>query len=455
MYSTLFHLSQFKILRVVYKIVLFLIIYIGLHASGIFPSTQSIYAQSQATAGIATPTSAEELRRKIEEQNRNIEALNKEIQSYAALKDKTTKEAQTLQAVIKELERNTKMLDLDVKKTRSQIQSASLEINKLNLDIKTSEQKIDSYIDVVAQGLREVQYIEDTETIVSVLSERTLSEVLNQIQHQTSLNEFISKEVASLQTEKQQLKSTKESKEKKKIELSEFQKALDDKKKVVEYNKSEQGKVLSTTKNKEQEYQKLLAEKQAAKAAFEKDLFAYESALKYTLDQSSIPRAGSSVLAWPLDSVRITQYFGKTVAAKRLYVSGSHNGMDFGASIGTPVKSVLSGTVIGAGDTDVTCPRASFGRWILVRHNNGLASIYAHLSVISVKEGDTVTTEQVIGYSGNTGYSTGPHLHLGVYAADAVKVENRPSVSCGGKIYRMPIAPTEAYLDPVVYLPKL
>lgn len=420
----------------------------------LFTFTGFFTAEAQQTTAVATPTSAEELQRKIEEQNRNIEALNKEIRAYAELKDKTTKEAQTLQAVIKDLERNARVLDLDIKKTRSQIQSASLEINKLDIDIHTSEEKIEAYTDIVADSLREVQYLGDTGPIIAILSERTLSDILTEMQQQTTISEHLSREVLSLKAEKLQLQSSKENKEKKKVELDEFQKALNDKKKVVEYNKSEQDKILSTTKNKEKEYQKLLAEKQALRTAFEKDLFAYESALKYTLDKSSIPRAGSSVLAWPLDSVRITQHFGKTVAAKRLYVSGSHNGMDFGARIGTPVKSVLSGTVIGAGDTDLTCPRASFGRWILIRHNNGLASIYAHLSVISVKEGDVVTTGQVIGYSGNTGYSTGPHLHLGVYAADAVKVENRPSVSCGGKVYRMPIAPTEAYLDPMLYLPK-
>lgn len=418
-----------------------------------FSPNTTLAQSTQSTT--ATPTSAEELKKKIEEQSRNIEALNKEIKAYADLKDKTTKEAQTLQALIKNLENNAKVLDLDIKKTRSQIENTGLEIEKINLDIRSSEEKVTAYKDVVANSLREIQYIENTGLIVSLLSEKSLSGVLSELQYQTSISKRLAEEIADLHDEKKQLENSKENKEKKKVELGELQKSLSDKKKVVEYNKNEQDSVLKETKNKEQNYQKLIADREETKAAFEKELFAYESALKYTLDPSSIPKFGSTVFSWPLDNVRITQYFGKTVAAKRLYVSGSHNGVDFGAPIGTPVKAVLSGTIVGAGDTDITCPRASFGRWILIRHNNGLSTIYAHLSVISVKEGDTVTTGQVIGYSGNTGYSTGPHLHLGAYVASAVNVENRPSASCSGKVYRMPIAPIDAYLDAMVYLPKL
>jgi murein DD-endopeptidase MepM/ murein hydrolase activator NlpD len=155
-----------------------------------------------------------------------------------------------------------------------------------------------------------------------------------------------------------------------------------------------------------------------------------------------------------VDNVRITQRFGKSVAAKRLYVSGSHNGVDFGAPIGTAVKATADGVIAGTGDTDLTCRGASFGRWILIKHINGLATTYGHLSVIGVSSGQTVKRGDVIGYSGNTGYSTGPHVHISVYPANAVRVENRPSASCGGKVYNMPIAPIDAYLDPMLYLPS-
>ena len=66
-----------------------------------------------------------------------------------------------------------------------------------------------------------------------------------------------------------------------------------------------------------------------------------------------------------------------------------------------------------------------------------------------------VARGEIVGYSGNTGHTTGPHLHVSVYAGSAASVQKRPSTTCEGKVYTMPLAPTNAYLDPLYYLPKL
>ena len=60
---------------------------------------------------------------------------------------------------------------------------------------------------------------------------------------------------------------------------------------------------------------------------------------------------------------------------------------------------------------------------------------------------------QIVGYSGNTGHTTGPHLHVSLYASGAVQMASRASVACSGRIYRLPISPVNAYLDVLAYLP--
>ncbi len=142
------------------------------------------------------------------------------------------------------------------------------------------------------------------------------------------------------------METTKDQNVEKKNELKVFESKLADQKNVIAENQKEKDQLLKETKSQEATYKIILKEKAATKAAFEKELFDFEAQLKFKLDPNSIPKAGTAVFSWPTDDVYITQLFGKTEASGRLYVSGSHNGVDFKALMGTPVKAVLSGVVI-------------------------------------------------------------------------------------------------------------
>ena len=83
-----------------------------------------------------------------------------------------------------------------------------------------------------------------------------------------------------------------------------------------------------------------------------------------------------------------------------------HSGVDLAADIGTPVKAAISGNVI-----KVESLSDSFGTYVKVQNEN-IITTYAHCSTIEVKEGDYVEQGAIIAYSGNTGNSTGPHLHF-------------------------------------------
>ncbi len=88
---------------------------------------------------------------------------------------------------------------------------------------------------------------------------------------------------------------------------------------------------------------------------------------------------------------------------------GFHNGIDIASWMGVPIKAAMEGRVTDTGYSP------SFGNYILIAHHSGYSSFYGHLSAIKVRPGQSVALGQVIGLVGNTGYSTGPHLHFTVF----------------------------------------
>ncbi|MBZ8176309.1 peptidoglycan DD-metalloendopeptidase family protein [Corynebacterium poyangense] len=94
-----------------------------------------------------------------------------------------------------------------------------------------------------------------------------------------------------------------------------------------------------------------------------------------------------------------------------------HPGIDLANSIGTPIYSVMDGTVIDAG------PASGFGQWIRVQHDDGSISVYGHIETIDVTVGQRVVAGQKIAGMGNRGFSTGPHLHFEIHPGGQAAVD--------------------------------
>jgi murein DD-endopeptidase MepM/ murein hydrolase activator NlpD len=86
-----------------------------------------------------------------------------------------------------------------------------------------------------------------------------------------------------------------------------------------------------------------------------------------------------------------------------------HSALDLAAPLGTPVKATMDGKV------SRVAANSAYGNYIIITHQGSYQSLYAHLSVVSVKQGAWVTQNSKIGEVGSTGYSTGPHLHFSVF----------------------------------------
>lgn len=392
-----------------------------------------------------------EIQNKIDQKSEEIEKLEKEIKAYQSQLNTIAQEKDSLKGAIAELDITRKKLNADISITQKKIDQTNFKIQVLSNDIGTKEDSISNNMDAIALDIRRINELEITSVAQTILSKEDFTSIWNDVDNMLVVREEIRKRTNELKLIKGELEDTRDDTIEAKNELTRLKSQLDDQRKIVEQNTNAKKKLLAQTQNSEVNYQKLLADQVAKKIAFEKELRDYESQLQYILDPSKLPSGG--VLSWPLDNIFVTQFFGKTVAAKRLYASGSHSGVDFRASVGTPVKSMADGIVKGTGDTDLTCAGASFGKWIFIEYGNGLSSTYGHLSLIKVKSGQKVRRGEIVGYSGSSGRVTGPHLHVTIYAADAAKVQTLPSKSCPGKTLTQPIAAINAYLDPMIYLP--
>jgi murein DD-endopeptidase MepM/ murein hydrolase activator NlpD len=400
--------------------------------------------------------STENIQKAIDEHNKQIEALNKEIQQYQAQLDATSAKKQTLQSTLNDLNISIKKVTASVNLTKAQIDATQLQITQLENGIDDKQDSINTNRAGLAESLRRLHEVDKTTLASQIMVSGSISSAWEDIDNFQTIQGAVQGHIVSLTQEKQQLTSVKEQREQKQKQLQKQKSELVTQQGSLNATKKAQSDLLSQTKSQEATYQKILAEKRAQEKSFEDALNDLQAQLQVAVNQSDIPSSGKGILRWPVDKVRITQYFGNTAFAQSgAYNGKGHNGIDLAASIGTPLKASLAGTVIGTGNTDATRGCYSFGKWVMIKHANGLNTMYSHLSQVSVYTGQSVETGQVIGYSGETGYATGPHLHFGVYVSSVTQIlklgdATKSKTPCAGAV--MPVAPLEGYLNPLNYL---
>lgn len=147
----------------------------------------------------------------------------------------------------------------------------------------------------------------------------------------------------------------------------------------------------------------------------------------YSLEGKSLSRA---YLASPVPFSRQTSGF--TMRLHPIFkTQQAHRGLDYAAPTGTPAQSVGDGVVTFAG------VQGGYGNVVEVRHGSGHSTLYAHLSKIHVRKGQTVQKGQTIGAVGSTGWSTGPHLHF-EFRVNGVHVDPQKVIQ---QAQALPIAP--------------
>ena len=424
---------------------------------------QTTYAQS-----------AEAIQAQIDANSKQIESLQAEIASFQKELDVLGAKKDTLQSAISSLTISQKKLASEIKVTQNKISSASLKIKELTLSISDKETTITADQNAISKTLRGMAENEQTSLIAQIISAHSLRDAWQSADHAMQFNRALANDINDLRAVRTELTTNRDQVTATKTSLVALQNNLALQKRSVDASKTAQQQLLSQTKNQETNYQKMIAQKQAAEKTFEQELLTLQGQLNLIVNPNLLPKVGSGVLEWPFSTAFmkgcaqrknlfgnifcITQYFGNTAfstANPQIYKGKGHNAIDIAAPIGTPVQTALGGVVLDTGNTDLIKSCYSFGKWIMVVHGNGLSTLYSHLSAIDVSKGQTVNSGQVIGLSGMTGYATGPHIHFGVYATDGTQImtlRQFRGATIGCADAKMPVATLEAYLNPLSYL---
>lgn len=380
----------------------------------------------------------DDLQAQIEQKEQEIKQLEAQAAVYKKELESTQSAKNTLNNQLATIASRIKKLQGDISVTSARISATSLKIEQLSLDIDQKQDEIDKKRKEISDLIQVLAEYDRESLIEIVLTKASFSDFINQVRYLELLQESIQKNITDLLGMKKNMEQEKTSAEYQKNQLAVLSNQLKGQKGVIDKEKEEKNYLLVQTKGQEQQYQSLLNETLRKQQEIEQQIFDLEDKIKLTLDPNSMPEARSGVLSWPLEGV-LTQGYGYTAFSKKMYKSGFHNGIDISTSYGEPIKAARMGKIIGIGN----CGRYAYGKWILIEHDNKLTTLYGHLSNYgSFKEGDTVERGDIIGYEGSTGYSTGAHLHFGVYASETVKIQ---SVWYG----KVPIG---ANLDPMKYL---
>ncbi len=354
----------------------------------------------------------DELRQQIKDRELEIKELESKSAQYKESLKITSKESNTLAHQISQVENSIAYLNLQIKTTQIKIIETTLKIESFKSQIIEKEVNIEDRKERLTSAIKMMYQLNTDNIIILALATKNFSDLFNHKEYLNNLQKEIRNNLDDLKGLKRELEAFKADQENENRGLKSLYDNLGDQKTITQGVKNEKDKLLNQTKNKEKEYQKLISSIDQQRKGVEQEINVLEAKLRQAIDKSKLP-VGKGILQWPITNTMMTQGYGKP---NWNAAYDFHNGIDLRAAVGTPIKAALSGKIVGVGDNG----RYSYGKWIAIDHGSfNIVTLYGHLSLQKVKVNQMVETGDVIGYSGSTGYSTGPHLHFSVFTSES------------------------------------
>lgn len=399
----------------------------------------------RAESSITALSDAEQ--KTLQDKQDRLDEIRDKIKAYNNIINLKQRQGSTLQTQIESLEAQANKLELEVGQNQDRIGQLKNDITSLQTRIDEKERIILSQRRLLIEMVRDASGITETGLIRLVVEspiEAGLS--LRNEEWATQTNDRLSLLLAEIRTTKQGIENEQALLLHKKSEADTLQEQLDKQSEYLDSTKDSKAALLTKTQTEVKKYNSVVDELQDEKDSIENEIESLESNKVGELNLKDMPSFKRGLLDYPVSDVVFSQGYGKTSFAKssKFYgKSGFHNGLDFSMPIGTKVLAAAGGKVVAMGSNG----RYAYGRWMAIDHGNGIVTMYGHLSAYVKSKGDTVKAGDTIARSGNTGNSTGPHLHFTVFSATSFEVVPSKYVSSVKDI------PVGATVNPRNYLP--
>lgn len=367
------------------------------------------------------PISADEiteLQAKIGMKKEEINDLRQRIKVYSGKTKELRRKSVSLENQIAILNNQISEKELDIKLLEVRVAETSLEIKQTQLEIQKAQQNITDVKERLASFLRFIHQEDKVEILEILLTKDSLTDFFDEIVALESIQKDVKNSVDTLKFEKKNLEHQESLLSAKKLTLENQQAKLEQDNERLADQKNAKRSLLAQTRQSETRFQNLVAQLKQEQIAINADIKEIESSIRRKVEEagrSKLTSLGEIRMQWPVPSRYITAYFhDETYTFRYIF---EHPAIDIRAAQGTPVRAAESGFVGRAR----FCSTAKCYQYIMLIHNNGIATVYGHLSKILVSEDQFVNKGEVIGLSGATPgtigagrLTTGPHLHFEV-----------------------------------------
>ena len=353
--------------------------------------------------------SEDEYRDKISDLQDEQIKIQEEMKDYnnkiADIKDDKKKQQALANTIDEKISITEKAIEVGLEK----IETINKYINEKTTEIAEKEEDIEYTLQLFRDRVRAIYmtggYSDAANSLVMLLSSRSISEFLTRSEyleriaaHDKELVSGLRVELAALEEEKAALETEKA--------------ALEEEKAALEKEQAELEKQLAQAKSSIQDLSAMQKEYEANYAELsemQKQIQAELLDIYKNLNTTDAEYVGGEMM-WPVPGFsKVSSVYGW-----RFNNTDFHTGMDItGAGVhGAPVVAANTGTVVHTKKCPYNGYSYGYGTYIIVDHGGGITTLYAHLSAINVNVGDLVVMGQQIGKVGNTGWSTGAHLHF-------------------------------------------